>query len=218
MNIATVWTVRIIFILLFLAAVLFFGSKIFKGCGCSQPEVTELVPVIPSNALKTNLEAETKRDTVVKWYEKIIYKESKPKVIYEQIVSDPIYREKIKAMDVMLKVNKVRNKLNIYAYNHNDSLLKEYVYEDVGSDFTATSRGGSIFVKSKKWYWQGINAVAGYRWQIADLKEWKNGNIFAGLRTGIDYMDKAGLNVGGYWDFKGKKVFLQTELNLKILK
>ena len=131
----------------------------------------------------TRYQTELKRDTIIKWYEKIVWKEVKPEIIYSQKV-DSIFIETIKYKDLMLKIEKKGNNLKIFAVNISDSLIKEYNFADVGQDFTATSTTGNIFVKSKKLYWTGFEPYLNY--SLNNLK-WKEGEFNIGLRTGLEY-------------------------------
>jgi ATP-dependent RNA circularization protein (DNA/RNA ligase family) len=93
---------------------------------------------------------EIRRDTVIKWYERIVTKQSDPVIIYKQKV-DSVFLERIRYQDVMLKLEKRGKNLKIFAVNEKDSTLKEYFFDDVYSNFTATSAVGNIFVKSNRY-------------------------------------------------------------------
>lgn len=132
-------------------------------------------------------QTELKRDTIVKWYEKIVYKEAKPEIIYQQKV-DTLFLQSIKFKDVMLKVNKTNNKLIIYAVNENDSVIKEFIFDDIGNNFVASSEINNVFVKSQKFYWLGIEPYMNIN---ASFSNPINENYFnLGLRSGIDFKNK----------------------------
>ncbi|MCX6165315.1 MAG: hypothetical protein NTU73_10750, partial [Ignavibacteriae bacterium] len=137
-------------------------------------------------------ENEIKRDTVIKWYENIIYKKSAPEKIFFQKI-DTIFIEKTKDLDLMLQVKKEKKKLIIKAVNQNGKILKEYIYEDVNNDFTAVSQKENIFVKSKKFYWNKISPIFNVQWSMFNDKK----PIFSfGLETGINYKEKIEMNSG----------------------
>ena len=99
--------------MILLAAVLVFGpGLIMKSCS----SVVDVPLRVASQSVVSSLEEKVRVDTVVKFLERVKYKEVKPEVIYEQKV-DTTFIEKYKDHDVMLQVEKKGNKLSIYALN-----------------------------------------------------------------------------------------------------
>jgi hypothetical protein len=156
-------------------------------------------------------ENEIRRDTVIKWYEKIIYKKSEPEKIYYQKI-DTIFTEKTKDLDLMLQVKKENKKLIIKAVNQNGRILKEYVYDDVSNDFTAVSQKENIFVKSKTFYWNSISSIFNVQWSMFN-KNKPDYNF--GLETGINYKEKIEINSGILYSPAEKDLFLNTNLKIK---
>lgn len=156
-------------------------------------------------------EKEIKRDTVIKWYEKIVFKKSEPeKIYYSQ--TDTVFIEKTKELDLMLQVKKENKRLIIKAVNQNGKILKEYVYEDVGNDFTAISQKENIFVKSKKFYWNSINSIFNVQFPMFNEKK---ADYNFGLETGINYKEKIEINAGIMYSPAEKDLILNTNLKIK---
>jgi hypothetical protein len=156
-------------------------------------------------------ENEIRRDTIIKWYDKIIYKKSEPEKIYYQKI-DTLFIEKTKDLDLMLQVKKENKKLIIKAVNQNGKILKEYVYDDVSNDFTAISQKENIFVKSRNFYWNSINPIFNLQWSM--LKKNKPDYNF-GLETGINYKEKIEINSGIMYSPAEKDLLLNTNLKIK---
>jgi len=187
-----------------------FATLHFRG---SQQTTT----VLYDTTVVTRYNTEVQRDTVVKWFQKVVYKEVKPKTIYVQNV-DSNFVENAKEQDVMLRVEKENDQLKITALNPNGKTLKEYLYEDIGRDFIATSQKGNLFVKAKKFYWNGLNAQVSYEIPVQKGMDFKTGNYYLGLSTGINYLDRADLNLLSKWDYQTKDLFVGVSINYKILK
>jgi hypothetical protein len=160
---------------------------------------------------------EIKRDTVVKWYEKIVTKENKPEVVYYNTV-DSIFIAQFKDHDVILQVKKTGSDLYIYALNENGKLLKQYVYHDVGNNFTSTSQANNVFVKSQLWYWDGITNYIETSLPFEKVgKDFYNSlNYKAGIETGINYKNKLDLKLGVERNFTigVNEIKLKTEYKL----
>lgn len=111
--------------------------------------VTPGTVIIHDTTTIVRYDTEVQRDTIIKWYEKIIKVEREPEKIYIQKI-DSVFLEKIKYHDLMLKVDKKGNTLKIFAVNEKDSTLKEYFFHGIYNNFTATSATGKIFVTKNK--------------------------------------------------------------------
>jgi hypothetical protein len=185
-------------------------SLFFKSCG-KDPAISETIYVHDTTVVTRYL-TELKTDTVIKWYERIIYKNVHPDVVYEQKV-DSIFIERIRYKDVMLKVEKSGNKVRIYAVNQKDSLLKEYIFSSVGNDFTATATDNNIFLKTKKFYWSGLITELKATSKINKLAEYRDYEYTAGIKTGVSYYDKLYLLGGIEYPMKLQEPLLKLELN-----
>lgn len=150
-----------------------------------------------------------KHDTVIKWYEKVIYKEVEPEKIYVEKI-DSVFIETIKYKDLILRVEKSRNKLSIFAVNLQDSLLKEYNFADVGQEWTATSVTGNVFLRSKRITWYGIEPYIFYSQN--DLKDWTLNKFGAGIRTGIVF-NRLKFTVGAEFSEDKGKLKLESSYN-----
>ena len=150
-----------------------------------------------------------KRDTVIRWYEKVIYKEVEPEKIYVEKI-DSVFIETIKYKDLILRVEKTRNALRIFAVNLQDSLLKEYNVADVGQEWTATSTTGNVFLKSKRVTWYGIEPYIFYSQN--DLKDWTINKFGAGIRTGI-MLNRLKFTVGAEYSDKRGRLKLESSYN-----
>lgn len=160
-------------------------------------------------------ETKVKHDTVVKWYENVVYKQSKPEIVYQQKV-DTQFLETSKDLDVMLNVEKDGKDLKIYALNQNGKLLKEYIYHNIGNDFIATSTNNNIFIKSQLWYWNGINPLIKYTIPVHTDMKLNSGDINVGISTGINYNNTLYLSPAILYDVTNKDVKLDFELNYNI--
>ena len=181
--------------------------------------------IIHDTTTITRYESELKRDTVIKWYEKIIRVEREPEKIYIQKI-DSVFLEKIKYFDVMLKVDKKGNTLKIFAVNEKDSTLKEYYFNGIYNNFTATSATGKIFVKTNKFEWSGINLQLECNAPLSFLRKQKSSDFwqpdlfryYVSLSTGITYKNTLTLNALAHYDPIIKQPFIGLQLNYKIIK
>jgi hypothetical protein len=167
--------------------------------------------IIKDTTILTRYEKELKNDTVIKWYDKIVYKKIEPEKIYLQ-KTDTVFIERTKELDLMLQVKKENKKLIIKAVNQNGKTMKEYVYENVYNDFTAVSQKDNIYVKSKMLYWNKINSIINVQWSM--FRE-KRINIYFGLETGISLKNKIDLNAGVLYSPDTKDLLLNTNLKIK---
>lgn len=163
---------------------------------CNQPNTSNTV-FIHDTTIVERFNTEIKRDTVVKWLEKVVTQENKPEVVYFDRV-DSVFIVQFKDHDVMLSVKKQGNDLYIYALNENGKLLKQYVYHDVGNSFTATSQANNIFVKSQIWYWDGFNTYIETSLNFKNISKdfYEKLDYKLGLETGINYKSKLDLKLG----------------------
>lgn len=156
-------------------------------------------------------EKEIKRDTVVRWHEKIFYKKPEPQIIYYQ-KTDTVFIEKTKDLDLMLQVKKENRKLIIKAVNQNGKIIKEYVYDDVSNEFIATSQKKNIFVKSKNFYWNKIYPIINLQYSMLNEKEI---NYNFGLESSINYKNKIELNAGLHYSPIEKDLIINSNIKIK---
>jgi hypothetical protein len=157
-------------------------------------------------------EKEIRKDTVIKWYDKFLYKKSEPEIIYYQ-KTDTVFLEKVNTFDLMIEVKKKDNKLLIKAVNPEGKTLKEYIYENVFDNFSIVSQKNNIFVKSAKFRWNGISALLNVQYPLFD--KMKKPDYQPGIETGIIYRNKFGLSATLNYSFLNKQVFINTNLKIK---
>jgi hypothetical protein len=173
--------------------------------------------IIHDTTVVTRYEREVKRDTVVKWYERIALRKPEPDYVYVQ-KTDSVFSEKFKTYDLMLKVDKAGDVLIIKALNKSDSLIKEYVWSDIGRDFILTSQNKNLSLKTQNLYWTGVTSRFALRNDLRTLKEITEYDYTAGLNTGISYMDKLTLTLGAEYSLKNKSAYLNLELNCRLFR
>lgn len=159
-----------------------------------------------------------KYDTVVKWYQKLIYKEVPANTVYVQKI-DTAFIEKVKYEDVMLSVNKKGKDLTIYALNQAGMLLKEYHYK-IGDDFTATSARDKLVIKTKKFYWSGIDITAEGNIEPGEMinkQFYKNINYRLGVESGISYYNDVSLKLGFERDFERGVNLIKLKTTIKLI-
>lgn len=196
--------------MILLAAVLFYK-------GCNDEPVEPETRIIYDTSVVYKYNEVVKRDTVIKWYEKVIYKEVPANTIYVQKV-DTAFIEKVKYEDVMLSVSKRGKDLTIYALNQAGMLLKEYHYR-IGDDFTATSAKDKLIVKTRKLYWTGIDLTAEGNINPVDVIKsdfYRNVNYRLGMESGVSLYDDVSLKLGLERDFSSgvNSIKLKTTINI----
>lgn len=194
-----------------LAVVLIIGLAIGYLVKSSKVERIIVIDTLVQERIKTELS----RDTVIKWYEKVVWKNVTPEKEVTQ-TADTVFVETVKYLDLMLKVDKKGDKVTIFAYNENNKLVKEFTFDGVGDNFTATSQTGNVFVKSKKIDWNGIDLVtsSGIRRNNEGTRYFKDWDF--GLKSGVNFYNKVDLNA--YWLYSTDKDFqLKAELSYKIV-
>lgn len=201
--------------LIIILGMMYLALTHMKGCDKQELKVQQIVY---DTSVVTRYETKIKRDTVIKWYEKIIYKEVKPNTVFVQKV-DTQFIEKTKSMDVMLNVNKKGRDLTIYALNQYGQLLKEYHYT-VGDDFTASSATNKLVVKTKKFYWTGLEASTEAYIKPGELIHkdfYTKFNYRASVESGISYYDYLSLKLGIERDFGTGENLVKLKTQFKIL-
>lgn len=161
---------------------------------------------------------ETKHDTIPTFFSKIKWKYTDPVEIREQKV-DTVFRDIVRKQNVMLKLEKKGNFLRIVAFNDEQEILKEFEFE-VGRDFVVNSGTSTIFVKSKKFTFDGFYVGAGVRTNLPintsnkALNEVKNNLDYKViLGTGITYLNNISVDFSTSYLFKSQDI--QADLSLK---
>jgi|GEM_PF-3673613 len=160
---------------------------------------------------------EVKCDTVIKWYDRIQWKESKPDVVYFDR-ADSVFIDKVQDLDVMLSVKKQDDELHIFALNQNNKVLKQYLYKYVGNDFIATSQHGNVFVKSKNWYFTGFKFNAEYNLPFQNINKdfYKQKNYRLSFESGISFRNQFDMNLGLERDFNTGDNSIKLKLSYNV--
>ena len=170
--------------------------------------------IVIDTLVQERIRTELSRDTVIKWYEKVVWKNVTPEKEVTQ-TADTVFVETVKYLDLMLKVDKKGDKITIFAYNENNKLVKEFTFDGVGDNFTATSQTGNIFVKSKKVDWNGVDLVTS-----SSIKKTSEGTTYFkdwdfGIKSGVNFYNRVDLNA--YWLYSQKDIQIKAELSYKIV-
>lgn len=209
-----IWIVRIIAIALFLAICWFFLFSPWSSC--NKIEIPEKPFAVYNPALGGTFSKTLEKDTVFVFVERIQWKELKPETVYYTKI-DTVLKELIKSWDVMLSVRKIGRSLYIYAYNENDSLIKQYIYEDVGNNFIATSATDRIVIKSQRWYFSGITAYLQYSHPVnSEFRKFNALNLKPGITTGFNYNDRLHFDIGAGYQLRRKEVELDAKISFKL--
>ncbi len=161
-------------------------------------------------------------DTVIKWYDRIIYSHPPADTVYIQKV-DSFFIQQTRWKDVMLSVKKSKDKLTVFALNEYDSLLKEYSFSNIGSSFTAMTTYRNVLVESSDFEWTGLNLSLTY------LKNYDN-NILSSPRdlggdliplqieSGFSYHNRITLSALAQYDLRAAVPSLGLKLSYKLIK
>jgi len=178
------------------------AGELLKLTGCRDKKVNQAESIVSSDSVQYIYNEKVRTDTVVRWYEKPLFSNPKTEIVYVQEV-DTVIIEKWKNYDLFLSVEKLGDELLIQAVNQNGQVIKSRTYRNVGQNFTATAQDSSIFVKSQRFYWEGVRLTADYNFGRADSigegLRFKTNNLSLKVKTGYNYMDKLALS--GYLKF-----------------
>lgn len=200
-------------IIVVLLVVVFFITK-FAGCNSSGGNSSE-TKIVPDTLVVDRYHESVRIDTVVRWYEKIVYKQVQPDVIYTQTV-DTVFKMHVDSLEVMLRLEKKGNRIIVTAYNRQGSKLDEIHYDEVGRDFIATSQPHGVFIKAKKFYSSGFRLFGNYQLPVNSALRWDSwsaGTFEVGAKDGLSYLDKINANVYGKYrsETKDAVIGLETE-------
>ncbi len=166
--------------------------------------------IIHDTAIITRYEKEVKRDTIIKWFEKIKYLRNTPAEIHYQ-KSDSNIIEDLKAKDLIFKIDKKNDELIIKALNQKDEKIKEYRFDDAVRDFTLVSQNDNVFLKSKNYYFDGIEIGLGYSF-------YKEKKFNLNITTGINWRERLYLKALASYDLNSKTLNAGVSLGIKLIK
>ena len=138
---------------------------------------------------------ETARDTVVRWYERVVYKTPEPVIIYKQ-KTDSVFIEKIRYKDLMLKLDKKGNDLKIFAVNSYDSTVKEYFFPNVYPNFSATSAEGDIVIKNQRFDFDLLRFTLEHQRLVQQYDKLESGTFTLGFEPRIKFGNTFELELG----------------------
>lgn len=168
------------------------------------------VSIINDTNIIYRYDAEHKRDTVYRFTDRILYKNSKPDIVYIQ-KTDTVFMDKILAADLPLRVEKYRGGLNIKSVNIKDSVLKEYVFGNVTRDFTVYSSQNGINVKSANFMFEQPDL------SLKTFYRPCGGKVYYEIasETGLSFREKLFIYAGCGYETTDKNLFFSISLKLK---
>jgi hypothetical protein len=180
--------ILIIIVGIVLGAVLYYFVTNFFGCNQSIRGANR----VPDPDVVYRYLTELEEDTTKAWWN-FRWNKPTPEIIYETKVDSQFY-EVIKYHPVILKGRKEGDRFKVFALSH-DSLLQEFVFKDVGRDFTFASKPHGVSIKSKRIYFNSPYIEINQTQPLFIGTKLKDGGL--GISTGMDvsYMDKVTLGV-----------------------
>jgi len=166
--------------------------------------------VIHDTAIVTRYEKEVKRDTIIRWFERLKYIRNKPEEIHYQKADSNII-ESFKEKDLIFKIDKKADELIIKTLNQRNEKIKEYRFDDAGGDFTLISQTNNIFLKSKNFYFDGIDINIGY-----DI--YKDKKLYLDITSGINWRERVHLRALTGYDLNKKVLNAGINIGIKIIK
>jgi len=158
-----------------------------------------------------------KHDTVIKLIEKPFYIKGEPVLIeYKKI--DTVFLKQAAKLDLVMHLKKSGNRIEATTINFNDTLLKKTLYINVGNDFSLTSQADKVYIKSKRFYFNGLNASLKYDQPIDDVKTFKVKNFSAAVTSGLNYMDMFHFDAGLEYNANAEQIFLTGKLTYRFFK
>ena len=107
------------------------------------------VEIYADTNLISKYENQIKRDTVIKFIDRIFYKQIRPKSIAFQ-KADSVFNTKIKNLDVMLDIEAKKDSLKIFSMNFESNTLKEYSFPSGLPEFRLVAQNNDIFYTEKR--------------------------------------------------------------------
>ena len=166
--------------------------------------------IIHDTAIIKRYENEINRDAIIKWFEKIKYLRNTPAEIHYQ-KSDSNIIEDLKAKDLIFKIDKKDDELIIKTMNQKDEKIKEYRFDDAVRDFTLISQNDNVFLKSKNYYFDGIEVGIGYSF-------YKEKELNVNISSGINWRERLYLKALAGYDLNSKTLNAGVSLGIKIIK
>jgi hypothetical protein len=158
----------------------------------------------------------TASDTVIKFVNKIVYRQAEPVVIYYS-KADTNLLQQLPKLDVMTNFEKNGDDVRIFAVNATDSTIKEYEFADIGPYFTVTSQHGKLFLKTRRAWWNGINIKGEY--QMNNFRGIKNFDkaFMLGLESDFNLGTKFNIGVNPKYDFQNNDFQLNVFAKIKVM-
>lgn len=199
-------------IIVVLLVVVFLVTK-FAGCN-SNGENSSKTIIIHDTLVVDRYNENVRVDTVVRWYEKPVYKQVQPDVIYTQKV-DTVFKLHVDSLEVMLRLEKKGDEIIVTAYDKLGSKLDEIHYKGIGRDFIATSQPHGVFIKAKKFYSSGFRLFGNYQLPVNSALRWDSwsaGTYEFGAKDGLSYLDKINGNIFGKYRSETKDAVIGLEM------
>lgn len=204
--------------ILFLAVAAGFIAAVSAMQSCNKISLDGYVPTRIDTVLDVRYKETVKHDTVIRTIEKPFYVKGEP-VLIEYKKVDTVFISEAKKLDLILSLTKSGNKIEAYTINFNDTLLKRTMFVNVGNDFSITSQAGKTFIKSKRFYWNGLNAGAEYKQPLdSNIKRFSADNMNYSLTTGFSYFDDLFLDAGFNYEAARNNISLTAKLTYRIFK
>ena len=181
------------------------------GCPRDIPQPETVVMHDTLTLERYNLRIDTLQNNILK---KIFQNQEVPVYIYQEKIKEI---EKYRDYDLILGMEKKGTTLRLFALNQNDSLIKEEIFENVFSNFTAWSANDKIIVKSNKFHWSGVNLGYEHSRPINDLQNINNtvGNK-VDIMKGVTYIERYNISVGTEYDIETKDIKLKLKTSVKL--
>jgi len=166
-------------------------------------------------SIVTRYTEKVKRDTVIRWYEKPFFRISEPENILVQ-KADSSEVEKYNSVDLILQIEKKKDKLNIYTLNRSQRTFKEFKYEGIHGDFTATSSENNIVIKSKNFGWY-LSGFVSLETNLNENKKFINyePKYKAGISGSIEF-GKLNAEAGLFYSFFYNKAGIEARIRINI--
>jgi len=212
-NILKIAGYSILFLILFLGIFI----ALMNISACKKIYIDDKPVTVIDTVLDVRYYETVKHDTVIKLIEKPFYTKADIEIVYVNKV-DSVFINNAKKLDLVLSLTKKGNRIDAYTININDTLLKRTLYTNVGNDFVLTSQAGKVFIKSKRFYWNGLNVSLQYDQPVNDLKKFNTDNFSASLTTGVNYLDMFSVDAGIEYNNASKNLNVLSKISYRFLK
>jgi hypothetical protein len=130
-------------------------------------------------------------------------------IYYQRTDSNEI--ESFRDNDIIFKVDKEKDELIIKTLNEKDMKIKEYRFEGTGRDFTLVSQKDNLFLKSKLFYFNGIDVNLGYN--VFNEKKY-----YVSVSSGINWRERIFLKGFCGYEFRNGILNAGVNLGMKIIR